>query len=93
MDPVSSQKQAVCPLAIDDKESSDQSLGPNHKLNVHSSTSIRWIPSKISENHVSLEQILTCHPELPEGGIWHNVDRSTTIDEHLGQRLAIDIPL
>jgi hypothetical protein len=93
MDPVPPKQQAIGSFAFDDKEGCEQCLGPNHQVHVHAALGIRRISSKIVQNYARWRQIPGAHAKLPEGSVQHHVDRSSAINEHLGQWLAIDVSL
>jgi hypothetical protein len=93
MDPFPPKQQAIGSFAFNDKEGRKQCFGPDHQVHAHAALGIGGISSKIIQNYARWRQIPGAHAKLPKGGVWHHVNRSSTINKHLGQWLAIDVSL
>jgi hypothetical protein len=88
------QDNAIVSLHLGDEECGSQSLAPHDQLHGRNSLSSNGISTTDAvETHIGLDQLLVRLAHLLEEGIRHQVDYSSSIDEHLRDRLAIKMPL
>jgi hypothetical protein len=93
MNPIPPQDDTIATLHLDDEECGCQSLAPHGQLHGSNSLGSNGITTtNVIDHHVGLDHLLVGLAHLLEKRIRHQVDYSSSIDEHPRDRCAIKMP-
>jgi hypothetical protein len=93
VNPIMAKNNAIVTLHLDDEERGSERLAPYNELHGDDISSLHRVapPPHAVKCRVGLHELIILPSKLLEDGVRHQVDGSTTVNEHPGDLLPIDV--
>jgi hypothetical protein len=91
VNPIATKNNTIVTLHLDDEKCSSKRLAPNGELHGDDTSSLHRVAPHADKRQVGLHKLIILLSKLLEDGVQHQVDGSAVVDEHLGDRLFVDV--
>jgi hypothetical protein len=91
VNPNMAKNNTIVTLHLDDEEHGSERLAPYGELHGDDTPGFHRVAAHIVKRQVGLHELVILPSKLLEDGVQHQVDGSTAIDEHPGDRLPIHV--
>jgi hypothetical protein len=91
MNPIAAKNNIIVTLHFNDEECGSKRLAPNGELHGDDTSSLHRVVPHAVKCQVGLHKLIVLLSKLLENRVRHQVDGSTTVDEHQGERPYIDV--
>jgi hypothetical protein len=93
VNPIATKNNTVVTLHLDDEERGSERLASYGELHGDDTPGFHRVAPHAIKHKVSHHELIILPSKLLEDGVRHQIDGSTAIDEHPGDRLPIDVAL
>jgi hypothetical protein len=93
VNPITIKNNTIVTLHLDDEECSSERLAPYGELYKDDTFGLHWVAPHAIKHQVCLHKLIALLSKLLKDGVRYQVDGSTAIDEHAGDRPSVDVTL